>query len=202
MSRAKIVIAFAVGFVGGILATRSYLEKKYQEIAQEEIDSVKESIGRRRYIDESANSEDSDPSDVSEEKRQISLKNRYKQNLSLYRNNDEDQPYEEGRYATDHQTEPYNDIEVINVERFSEEAYNYDKLTIYYYRADDVLIDENEAIIDDVSSVIGDEALSYVDPEGEETQMIYVRNNKISIDYEIICLKDNYYPITGLEEGE
>ena len=42
------VLAFIIGTATGVAGTYNYVKKKYEQIAQEEIDSVKEIFSRKR----------------------------------------------------------------------------------------------------------------------------------------------------------
>lgn len=97
-------------------------------------------------------------------------------------------------------SEPY----VIDMEDFSEDHNEFDKLTIYYYEEDGVLVDDNEELITDISSVIGDQALPcFDDPERYDKNVVYVRNERLSIDYEIIKVDSSYQStIYGGEEED
>ena len=78
--------------------------------------------------------------------------------------------------------EPY----VISLEEFSEEKDNFDKTTLYYYELDDTLTEQNDEIITDIYSTIGDNALSSFGEDSQDPEIVYVRNEKISTDYEVV----------------
>lgn len=81
-------------------------------------------------------------------------------------------------------TQPY----IINDREYSEEFDHHNKVSLYYYRVDDVLCEENEEIIDDVDAAIGNEALSILDTQ----TTVWVRNEPLAIDYEIIALNSSF----------
>jgi len=81
-------------------------------------------------------------------------------------------------------TQPY----IINDREYSEEFPHHDKISLYYYRVDDVLCEENEEIIDDVDATIGPDTLSLLDTQ----TTVWVRNEPLAIDYEIIALNKSY----------
>jgi hypothetical protein len=92
---------------------------------------------------------------------------------------------------------------VITVEQFGEEMDHYDKITIYFYEDDEVLTDENEEVITDVSAIVGDDALySFGDGSGD-AEIVYVRNDKMQIDYEVIRLSKSYAEtVCGFTDGK
>jgi hypothetical protein len=86
---------------------------------------------------------------------------------------------------------------VITNEEFAEDMTHFDKLTIYYYEDDQTLADENEEIIQDVSSTVGDEALDKFGDGSDDPEIVYVRNEKMEIDYEVIRLSKSYKETVG-----
>lgn len=91
---------------------------------------------------------------------------------------------------------------IISLEEFSEEMEHYDKATIYFYEDDEVLADENEEMIQDVSGTVGDEALTSFGILSNDDEIVYVRNDKLGIDYEVIRLSKSYSEsVLGMMEG-
>jgi hypothetical protein len=86
---------------------------------------------------------------------------------------------------------------VITTEEFAEDMNHFDKLTIYYYEDDQTLADENEEMIEDVASVVGDEALNEFGRGSDDPEIVYVRNEKMEIDYEVIRLSKSYKDTVG-----
>jgi len=84
--------------------------------------------------------------------------------------------------------EPY----IISIEAFNEECTAYDKLTFTYYEEDDTLTDDQEEIVVDVDSIIGDEALLCFGEQSDDPDIVYVRNDRLSCDYEIIRSQKSY----------
>lgn len=80
-------------------------------------------------------------------------------------------------------------IYLINDKDFIEGAPRHDKLTIYYYAGDNTLTDEQNLIIPRPEDIIGAEAMAAL---YEATGIVYVRNNKISTDFEIIQTNESF----------
>jgi hypothetical protein len=80
--------------------------------------------------------------------------------------------------------EPY----LITEEQYSEEFASHDKLSLYYYKTDSVLCDENQDVIDNVDEVVGTATLSVLN----KRLQAWVRNERLGADYEIIGLKQSY----------
>ena len=80
---------------------------------------------------------------------------------------------------------------VIDFERFCEDPEN-EKITITYYEGDDTLVDEGDEIFPDISGVIGYESLNSFGKGSEDPDVVYVRNEKLGIDYEVIRNKESF----------
>lgn len=77
---------------------------------------------------------------------------------------------------------------IITDEEYADEFPHHDKVSLYYYRVDDVLTEENEEIIDDIDRIIGYQALSVLDTQTN----VWVRNEPLGIDYEIMALNTSF----------
>jgi hypothetical protein len=174
-------------------------EKCLDEITKDETSAVRDShVGEGR-----------DP-------KVITPRRRYRETTKPYDTRDHKDKYEidhaEREHPLDDDEEEYRKYEemsfkskesimkphVITLEEFAEEMDNYDKLTIYYYEDDDTLADEDEQIIEDIANIIGDEALSRFGDGSDDPEVVYVRNDKLEIDYEVIRLSKSYAETVGL----
>ena len=73
-----------------------------------------------------------------------------------------------------------------------DEMDDYETETLMYYE-DDVLTDDGGNIITDVEKLIGKDSLSHF---GEyEDDSVFVRNDKLKTDYEILADGRNYYDV-------
>jgi hypothetical protein len=81
-------------------------------------------------------------------------------------------------------TKPY----IIDDEEFTNEFDQHEKVSLYYYKVDDVLCEENEGIVKDREEKIGYDALSALDMQ----TTVWVRNEPLCIDYEIISINKSY----------
>ena len=174
-------IAFTVGSIIGAFAATMYIKSEYEQVVQEEIASVREvaasRAGRRTTYTES----DTD------------VNNAYSDPSEMEHSTEEEGYYEYEKISRDaNYCGSVDAPHIISVEEFSEENPHFDKLTIYYYSEDDTLVDENEEIITDVNVVVGGDALSYFGAWNGDPNAIYVRNEKISVDYEVINLNKSY----------
>ena len=165
---------FSIGAAIGVVVTWKLVKTKYEKIANEEIESVKEFYGRR--VNENK-SED----DISEEENKEDM-SEYKDIAGSYR-------YAKCAKETNEEPIPYAPY-VIPPEEFGEEGY--DTVSLIYYE-DGVLCDEDDNVIDDVDAIVGEDSLNHF---GEyEDDSVFVRNYEMKTDYEILASAKKYSEI-------
>ena len=82
---------------------------------------------------------------------------------------------------------------VIPPEEF-DDSDEYAKLSLTYY-SDGVLADENDEIVDDINETVGADFANHF---GEyEDDSVFVRNNRLKCDYEILRDNRSYSDVTG-----
>lgn len=183
-NRSLFSLGFIIGAASGATVAWYLLKDKYETLAQEEIDSVKEVFARReqemkdetvkRNVAEGIKDSDRTKPDLKEYAEQLK-KNGYTRYSDLSAD-------DEG--VSDKQTKPY----VIPPEQFRDDE-NYDQISLTYY-ADGVLADENDEVIDDVEETVGIESLNHF---GEyEDDSVFVRNDTRKCDYEILLDQRTY----------
>lgn len=188
MSKITGLVLFVAGAAVGSATTWYYAKKKYEQIAQEEIDSVKEVFSRREAEsnDKSDKSEEGEDDSESDPGKRVTVED-YVDKVSecgYIEEDEEDDSDDESAYAPDptvyrSDRAPY----VISPSEFGT-LDEYDQITLTYY-ADSVLVDENDEIIEDVEGTVGFESLTTF---GEyEDDAVHVRNERHGIDYEILA---------------
>ena len=171
------VISFILGAAAGSLITWKVIEQKYRKLANEEIESVREYYKNREK--EINRSDDASSSNENKEnnRKKVEYVNTVKDLGYSENNNEEDEDYTVKIDQGEEEIAPF----VIAPEEFGE-AYGYETKSWTCY-ADLVLTDENGEIVVDPENIIGD-ALSHF---GEyEDDSVYVRNENIGCDYEIL----------------
>lgn len=89
----------------------------------------------------------------------------------------------------------------ITVKDFAEGSKGFDQMTLTYYEGDNTLCNEKEEMIDDIDGVIGEINLNYFGRGCKEEHLVYVRNEVISTDFEIIRVEGYYASmVLGLDE--
>ena len=183
-NRSLFSLGFIIGAASGATVAWYLLKDKYETLAQEEIDSVKEVFARReqemkdetvkRNVAEGIKDSDRTKPDLKEYAEQLK-KNGYTRYSDLSAD-------DEG--VSDKQTKPY----VIPPEQFGDDE-NYDQISLTYY-ADGVLADENDEVIEDVEDAVGIDSLNHF---GEyEDDSVFVRNEARKCDYEILLDQRTY----------
>ena len=187
---------FIVGAAIGSIVTWRYVEKKYEQIAQEEIDSVKEVFAKREQ-------ESTETKDVIREK---AFNAKEKPNIVEYAAKLREQGYTnyagvEPEPNKEEVSEESMDIDtpyVIPPEEFGEFD-DYEKIGLTYY-ADQVLTDEDDELVEDIEDTVGFDSLNHF---GEyEDDSVFVRNDRLRCDYEILLDQRKYSDVINRKPHE
>lgn len=91
----------------------------------------------------------------------------------------------------------------ISFEEFEENAEGYEQVTFTFYNLDETLSDENEKIIDNVEYVVGEDNLHRFGHGSQDANVVYVRNEKLSMDFEIVKALGSYKrDVLGMTEDD
>jgi len=175
---------FVLGVAVGSVVTWRYVEKKYEKIAQDEIDSVKE-VFSRRETEFTENTEAQIKADNAKEKPSvIEYAARLREQGYINYSDMADEKPEEVKEESMSIDKPY----VIAPEEFGD-LDDYETISLTYY-ADQILADDNDEIVDDVEDVVGFDSLNSF---GEyEDDSVFVRNDRLKCDYEILLDQRKY----------
>ena len=193
-------IIFATGAVIGSVVTWKIIKTKYEQIAQEEINSVKEVFSKRE--DELKWNHSGEPIGKVEnvEKTEDGIKfsatvnkpdlQEYaakikKEGYFNYSNPSE--PKDEEKKEESNMNKPY----VIPPEEFGE-ADGYNTISLTYY-IDGYLADDDYDVVEDVDDIIGLESLNHFGDYEDDS--VFVRNDRLMTDYEILLDQRNYLDI-------
>lgn len=184
----KNFFTFVTGLVIGSVVTYVVVKDKFEKIAQEEIDSVKEVFGRR--VEKEADKKVEKIAEKEVEK----IRKEYNDYGSLTKNYTS---YSKNETEEDDCAQVEDGVELFEVERASnsDRPYvidpwdfggeeGYDTVTLNYY-ADDVLTDSDNNVIEDedIDDFVG---ADFAEHFGEyEKDCVCVRNDRLKIDYEI-----------------
>ena len=180
-----IFLSFAAGAATGYFMTVKFLEQKYAQQAQEEIDSVKKSF-REKYGEEK-------PEKVKEQMKSASDQGSI---LDYY---DQEEKREYVHYANalgyTEETEPAPDLKprVISPDEYGDNP-EYDQISFTYYSDKTMTDDLNHAMDeDDIEETVGLASLTHF---GEyEDDAVHVVNDRLKAYYEILLDSRSYADI-------
>jgi hypothetical protein len=181
---------FIFGAAVGSVVTWQYAKKKYEQIAQEEIDSVKETFSKLKEVKSKDN--ESEENNINTKTIVERVKDKpsiveyaaklRKQGYTNY--SDTDSLSEEEVDENMINDKPY----VISPDEFGE-FYDYETISLTYY-ADQILADEDDELVEDIEETVGFESLNAF---GEyEDDSVFVRNDRLKCDYEILLDQRKY----------
>lgn len=187
------IFIFAVGAAVGSAVTWKLLKTKYEQLAQEEIDSVIETFSRRQSEEITADTENEpDPEVTPKETKEKPDIREYAAKLAErnYTN------YADVSTAQEKEEKDVNEPYVITPDEFGERD-EYETASLTYY-ADGVLTDDMDDIIENVNDIVGEDSLKHF---GEyEDDSVFVRNDDMKCDYEILLDSRRYADIYKTEE--
>lgn len=169
-------LIFAAGAAVGSVVTWKVIEKRYKQIAQEEIDSMNEYYRSKYGVEDETEEEEEVVEDQQIDIREYAKKLADQKYIN-YANLDEEE--------VDDVEKPY----VIPPEEYGELS-GYDAVTLYYH-ADGVLTDDQNEVVEDVDDVVGEDFSSHF---GEyEDDSVFIRNDAKRVDYEILYDPSTYH---------
>lgn len=186
---------FMAGATVGATAAWLYCKKRYEEIAQEEIDSVKAAFAERKVFN-------SDTQPEEDQKKADMAK--LKPDLVNYAAKLQEEGYTNYAAKSDKLVEKEDDDSVVEKPYvISPEEYgefdDYTKLSLTYY-ADGTLADDDDEIVDDVDETVGSD---FADHFGDyEDDSVFVRNDRLKCDYEILRDNRSYTDVTGMDPNQ
>lgn len=186
------ILVFTVGAAVGSAVTWKLVKNKYEQIANEEIASVKEEyadlLGRMKTkLQEDCsckNSTDAENDIYTDDYGQAE----YDELASIYRSSDEDKEDDEedseegGKWDLDEDEVPYmNAPYVITPDDFSSSPPGYNAQPLNYF-ADGVLADDWGVVLD-LDETIGEDSVEHFGEYVDD--VVYVRDERLEIDYEV-----------------
>lgn len=164
------ILAFVAGGATGVLASMQYFKKKYERIAQEEIEAAKEYYHGKKEAAETEVEEtfvyESTKEDVAECVTMI---------------------HDLG-YMHDECDTPNFGITVIPPDEYGE-SMEYEQISLTYF-GDGTLADDDLRIIDKPADYVGEDFASHF---GEyEDDSVFVRNERLKCEYEILLDQRDY----------
>lgn len=185
MNKVLYLVVFAIGAGIGSVATWQLTKKYYADLAQEEIDSVKEAFSKKSNKESTEKVEE--PKENEKEYIAQPSGNSLKPDIMEYASIVHKEGYTNYSNPSDSLTED-DDEDDIREEPYiidpDDFAWNeeYEKISLTHF-ADGVLADDGDKPIEDVDGTVGRD---YFNHFGEyEEDIVYVRNDKMRVDFEI-----------------
>lgn len=162
------ILSFAVGGAVGFAAANKLMKDKYEQLVQDEIDSVKAAFRKEHPLPEKKER----PKPTEKERKAYS---EYTAKLG---------------YTEEKKPAPVQEPHIISPEEFGDQD-EYDEISLTYY-ADGTVTDDNDRAMseDEVEETIGKESLTHF---GEyEDDSVFVRNDRLKADYEVLIDQRSY----------
>ena len=124
---------------------------------------------------------------VVEKETEVVSRNIFRDGLPLTDEDDElfEQDIEVARQAN---SGPY----LISFEEFMQAEPGYQQPNATYFEADDLLLDDREQVIEDVDGTVGNESLQRFGWKSKNKDIVYVRNPRLELDFEITRSHGSY----------
>ena len=179
----KYGVIFTIGAAIGAGVTYGLVKTKYEQIANDEIEEMREYYARKF--------EENFPKSMTPPEEDVvvaeSVKIEDKPNITDYSSIIKKESY--GR--PDDLEEDKGSIHIIDPEEFGE-IEDYDKIDLTYY-ADGFLVDDEGEVVADLDGTVGWDAIDHI---GEyEEDAVHVRNDDNECYYEILAVSENYRDI-------
>lgn len=194
-----IVVSFSLGGALGYLIAKKTLKEHYDALSQEEIDDVKSyflkkygeingltdtdtyrkvasKYSKPNLHDLATSGIEADDEELEEEDQEVDEEEKAAEEMEAKSN--------ELAAEADPNKEPY----LIDYQSFCKPSDVYDKVSLYYYRFDDVVCDVNDKVVEEPEDTLGWE---YITELGRRTTA-FIRNEKLKIDYEIHSFSKSY----------
>lgn len=198
MKYLKILAIFSAGIGIGVVSTMEYFKTKYEKYANDEIESI------RDYYKELSEFESDIPKDNKTEETDQKIKDSYNDMIrrinynSMAKEKIAENWKKEVSESVEEKNHPVDDIPEepyeITVGEFEEFDPYFEKIMLSYY-ADGVLADDRDEMIDDINETVGQK--NFEKFIREDMDAIYIRNPKLSIDYEIDRILASYKESVG-----
>ena len=181
-------VIFTVGAAIGSAVTWKYVKTKYEQIANDEIESMREYFMRRSSeqgeepSEECVEEEEADSDTIDREEYADMVKQIGYTNYSNPENKGGNEKVSEVK-------KPY----VVTPDEFGE-IHEYETKTLFYYK-DKVLADTDDEIVEDVDDTVGLDSLNHFGQYEDDS--VFVRNEERETDYEILLDSRNYSDVVN-----
>lgn len=177
------ITCLIAGGIIGVISTKKYFENKYEAYANEEIESVKKMYLTKNTEKIKEDEKKKQKSEVKTGREALNKKSVLDYAAIVQKEGYIDYSKEELKEAVD------SAVYVITPDEFATED-EYETVSLTFYNDKILANDINGEIIEDVDSIVGIDSLEHF---GEyEEDCVYVRNDRLRTDYEILLDERNY----------
>lgn len=198
------VATFSLGGLLGYILAKRNLEKKYDQMLEEEIEKTTEHVVNMM--------KDTDRKVAKPEQTRVNPKKSLEE-LKVELGYDdaikEDKPSVliNGRKLADsiiQETVDTSGPHIISEDDFNENVDDYEQISLSYYTEDDVLADESDEAVEAVDNVVGSENLKlFGRKNSRDPNVIFVKNDEVETLFEIVQIRGSYVKLVlGFDEDD
>jgi len=198
------LLGLGMGLSIGHILTRRQLEQQYADAMQEEIKATKAYYGilhkgdgyetpekavKTLGVDTEFNSDD-------ETLQKLVTELKYSTEIvekNIFDGRSEDDVDYSEEDSNRNSESPY----IISVQEYMAGEAEFNQVTVSYFAGDEVLCDDSDDPIDEVETVVGHDNLTKFGHRSNDANIVYVRNEKLQIDFEVIKNNGNYSEIVA-----
>lgn len=173
------IMIFSAGAAIGSVVTWKLVKTKYEQIAQQEIESVREAF-ETHETKEATKEELVDDSEEPDEAEEVTEVKQYKATLVGAGYLDEHDELLNKEEVYDNMDRPY----VISPDDYGDPDVGYDTESLDYYEGDGVLTDSFGEVVENVDELVGEDFATHFGDY--ERDSVFVRNDEMEVDYEIL----------------
>lgn len=155
------ILIFSLGVAVGAVASWFIAREKYRKIADDEIASVKEVFQRKKKEEAELAEENATYNDLSD----------------VY---DTESADDDVSNDGPNSQAPY----IIEPDEYGQNTDN--ECTVLMWYGDDILTDTYDVNVDDIDNTVGREFIDHFGENPEEPDVVYVRNDRLEMDYQIL----------------
>lgn len=181
----KGLLIFVSGVVVGSVVTHELVKTKYEKIANDEINEIRE------YYSKTASHDSDDSEEETEESFDEDTMTDYTKMANNYSNNSEKPDLKTLAKEVEEEEGAEDGPHIIEPDEYgSFEDYFTVNLTLY---ADGKLADDMDELVEDIEGTVGVENLKQIGKYEEDA--LHVRNDELKTDFEILRVLDKYYDL-------
>lgn len=185
---------FVAGAVVGVLASKAYFKKQADDEIRQMRDYVNKKEAQLKDKEADISEETSSPDNFASLAKDEEAKSAYFKYatitpINVVKKEDFDE-MKERLEKVEHPEEEHDAPYILSVEEFEDGRPGYDSIGLSYYDGDDSLVDDSEELVDVDETVGADNLKAFADSDEDS---MYIRNDKLGVDYEIIRVDGNFY---------